>query len=326
MLYTRRDIGRIALAAGAASKLVGAAKPNSKFGGVQIGAITYSYRSMPGANDAKAVLQYCLESNISAIELMGGPAETYAGAPNAGIGGGSAGAARGARGGGRAQVTPEQQAERQKAAAELKKWRLSQSMDKFKAMRKMFNDAGVTIYAHKQTPQMSMSDDEFDYFFQLGKALGANHLTIELTEDQAFLKRLGDFAVKHKMLVAYHAHTQATPTLWDKALAASKGNSLNFDIGHYVAGTGESPMPIILKHYDRIASLHLKDRKKQGAPGGDNLPWGKGDTPIKEVLQAMKKNKWKFPGSIELEYPIPADSDAVKEVVKCVELCRQALA
>jgi hypothetical protein len=85
----------------------------------------------------------------------------------------------GARSGGRTreQLTPQQQAERQKAAEELKKWRLSQSMDKFREMRKMFNGAGVSTYAHKQTPTMAMSDEEWEYFFLLGKALGADHLT-----------------------------------------------------------------------------------------------------------------------------------------------------
>lgn len=349
MIYTRRDIGRIALAAGAASRLMGAAKPNSKINGVQIGTITYSYRSMPGANDVKSLIQYCTDSGISAIELMNGPVESYAGAPNAGRGGfggapgggrnqaqagapgGAPGAtpgaaARGARGGGRQPLTPEQQAAQQKAAEDLKKWRLSASMDKVKEVRKLFNDAGISIYAHKQTPTMAMSDGEWEYFFVMGKTLGANSLTIEMPEDEAFLKKLGDTALKHKMTVSYHAHTQATATMWDKALEISKGNAINLDCGHYVAGTGESPLPVIERHHDRIASLHLKDRKKQGTPGGDNLPWGQGNTPIKEILQAMRKNKWAFPASIELEYQIPEGSDAVKEVAKCLQYCRQALA
>jgi hypothetical protein len=33
-----------------------------------------------------------------------------------------------------------------------------------------------------------------------------------------------------------------------------------------------------------------------------------------------------MPASIELEYDIPKGSDAVKEVRKCVEYCRRALA
>ena len=40
MLYTRRDVAMAALAAGTAGRLLGA-KPDSKFGGVQIGVITY---------------------------------------------------------------------------------------------------------------------------------------------------------------------------------------------------------------------------------------------------------------------------------------------
>jgi hypothetical protein len=40
----------------------------------------------------------------------------------------------------------------------------------------------------------------------------------------------------------------------------------------------------------------------------------------------VQKNKWTMPGTIELEYNIPEDSDAVKEVAKCLEFCRKALA
>ena len=53
MLYSRRDFGKVVLAtgavSGAASRLFAAAKPKSKFGGVQIGAITYSFRALPGS-------------------------------------------------------------------------------------------------------------------------------------------------------------------------------------------------------------------------------------------------------------------------------------
>jgi sugar phosphate isomerase/epimerase len=316
MLYTRRDIGKIALAAGAASRLKGAEKPNSRFNGVQIGAITYSYRQLPGSNDAAQVLQYVLDSNISAIELMGPVAENFAGAPSAG---------RGGRGG-RAPLTPEQQAAQQKAAEELKKWRLSVSMDKYKEFRKMYNDAGVSSSAYKLEPRPTMSDEEYDYILNVTETLGANHVTLELPNDDEFLKRIGDFAARRHMLVAYHAHTQASMTAWDRALDLSKGNAINLDCGHYFAGTGESPLPLILKRHDRIASMHLKDRRKQGTPGGDNLPWGQGDTPIKEILQAMKANRYTFPASIEYEYQTPEGSDVLTEMRKCVQYCKDALA
>ena len=58
------------------------AKPDSKFNGVQIGIITYSYRSLPGT--AEDLLKYITQCGISSIELMGGPAEQFAGAPRQG--------------------------------------------------------------------------------------------------------------------------------------------------------------------------------------------------------------------------------------------------
>jgi sugar phosphate isomerase/epimerase len=337
MDFTRRDLGKLALAALPASKLL-AAKPNSNFDGVQVGVITYSYRSMPGANDAKELLKYIVDSGCSGIEMMAPAAEIYAGAPlpsgrgpaggGQGRGPGAPGAAqgRGQGGGGRAQATPEQQASARERAEALKKWRTSASMDKYKELRKMYNDAGVHIYAFKLEPQPQMSDEELDYIFTVGSTLGANHVTLELPRDNsAFTKRIGNFAAKKHMLVAYHAHTQATMTAWDEVLEQSKGNAINLACGHFVAGTDESPIPLIQKRHDRIASMHLKDRKKK-SDGAANLPWGQGETPIKEILQLMRKEKYKFPASIELEYQIPEGSDAVVEVSKCVQFCKAALA
>ena len=326
--FTRRDLGKLALAALPAAKLL--AKPNSNFDGVQIGVITYSYRSMPGATDADALLKYIVDSGISGIELMGPAAEIYAGSPTlAGRGPGGGGREPGAPGRGpgvgRAPLTPEQQAAQQARAAELRAWRLSVSMDKYKALRKMYNDAGVDIYAFKLEPNPNMSDEEYDYIFHVADTLGANHVTLELSNDAAFTKRIGDFAAKKRMRVAYHAHTQANMTAWDAVLEQSAGNAMNLDCGHYVAGTSESPIPLIRKHSSRIASMHLKDRKK-ASNGGANLPWGQGETPIKEILTLMRQQKYKFPASIELEYQIPEGSDAVVETAKCVQFCKNALA
>src|SRR5689334_18953606 len=269
MSYTRREFGKLALAGlpaaavlGRTESLFGAlaqAKPNSVFNGVQIGTITYSYRSMPDQS-AEATLKYVLDSGISAIELMGGPVESFAGAPSSGRGGGAGrgpggappdaaaggrrgrgpvdpanlppgakmgswngescvipapqqegGGGRGPGGGGgrgRGEQTPEQLAAQQEAQAKLKAWRTSVSMDKFKQLRKMYNDAGVTIYAWKQLSP-NMSDEEFEYIFNVAEALGCTHTTLELPAGEnaaAQLKRIGDFAMKKKIDAAYHTH------------------------------------------------------------------------------------------------------------------------
>lgn len=321
MQYTRREFGKIALTTLPAATLIEhpfaasaqTRKPNSVIDGVHLGTITYSYRSMPDQS-AEATLKYIVESGISQIELMGGPAESFAGAPQS---------ARGGGGGRGQQATPEQQAAQREAAARLKAWRTSVSMDKFKALRKMYNDAGVTIYAWKVL-NPNMSDEEFEYVFNVAEALGNTHTTLELPVDAAQLRRVGDFAAKKKIYAAYHTHMQATMTSFDQAFAISKGNMANIDLGHYVAGTGQSPIPFLKKYHDRISSVHLKDRTTP-ANGAKNLPWGTGDTPLKEILQTVKKEKYAFPLAIELEYDVPQGSDAVKEVAKCFDYCRTAL-
>jgi len=311
-----------------------AAKPNSKFGGVQVGVISpYSFHGMP--SDAESLLNDMVELGINACELQSPPAEQFAGAPSQGGRGGRGGPGPGrgegapgrgrGPGGGRAPLTPEQQAAQQKAAAEMKQWRLSVSMDKFKALRKMYEDAGVSIYAFKLGLTLGMSDDEYQYTFNVAKALGCDHITMELPTDGNLTKRVGEFAAKEKMMVGYHAHTQATPQLWDEAMAQSKYNAINLDIGHYTAGTSSDPIPFVKQHHDRITSMHLKDRKYE-TNGGQNMPWGQGQTPIKEVLQLMKKEKYKFPATIELEYKPPEGSDSMKEIAKCLEYCKDALA
>ena len=101
----------------------------------------------------------------------------------------------------------------------------------------------------------------------------------------------------------------------------------NVDFGHYVAAgnVGGTPMQFLEKFHDRISSFHLKDRTLP-EHCSLNLPWGEGETPIKEILQLVKKNQWKMPASIEFEYNVPEGSDAVQEVKKCVDYCRRALA
>jgi sugar phosphate isomerase/epimerase len=317
-------MGKLALLAVPAASLVESPftalaqtrKPNSVIAGVSIGTITYSYRSMPDQS-AEATLRYVVESGISQIELMNGPAESFAGAPQGG--------ARGGGGGQRGQPpTPEQQAAQRESADRLKQWRASVSMDRFKQLRRMYDDAGVKIYAWKAL-NPNMSDEELEYVFNVAEALGCTHTTLELPTDVAQLKRIGAFAEKRKIYAAYHTHLQGSMTAFDQAFAVSKANMSNVDLGHYVAGTGENPIPFLRKFHDRIASVHLKDRQTP-AHGAGNLPWGTGDTPLRDILQVMKKEKYTFPASIELEYDVPQGSDAVKEVAKCLDFCRSALA
>jgi sugar phosphate isomerase/epimerase len=172
-----------------------------------------------------------------------------------------------------------------------------------------------------------MSGAEYDYIWNVAETLGANHITMELPTDDALLGRVAEFAAKRKLRIAFHTHGQGGASGFEKALGASAYTALNLDVGHYFGVNGASPVPVIEKYHDRISSLHLKDRKApSGGVAGANVAWGEGGTPLKEILQVMKKRKFKFPASIEFEYDTPAGSDAVAEVKKCVEYCKAALA
>ena len=296
-------------------------KPDSKFFGVQIGVITYSYRSMPG--NAEQILQDVVESGISAIELMGDVAEEYAGKPinpvkmppNVP--------------GQRPQFTDEQKAQLAAYDKQVAEWRATVSMDKFEELKKMYNKAGVTIYAFKPNALGSKNTDaEVEYALKAAKTLGASSVTVELPTDSAQSQRLGDLGAKYKVYIGYHAHTQATDTAWDTALSQSPYNSLNLDCGHYIAAGGantkETLLALIAAKHERITTMHIKDRKSK-ADGGANMPWGQGDTPIKEILLLLKDKKYKIPATIELEYDIPAGSDAVKQTKICMEYAKSAL-
>jgi len=238
------------------------------------------------AKTAEETLKALLDDGLSETELMGGPIQDFAGI--------------------KGKATD---AERE------------QQLAKCRELRKMYNDAGVNIHIHKMG--FGQSDEEIDFSFLVAKALGCTGLT---TERNAILAaRVAPFADKHKIWVGFHNHTNNLPEMeqHDSILDLGQYIGFNLDIGHYVAGSkGKSPIPVLEKYHDRIVSLHLKDRTADGG----NVEWGKGQTPIKEVLQLIRKEKWTFPAEIELEYQIPQGSDAVKEVAKCVQYCKEALA
>lgn len=291
-----------------------AGRPLRDIEGVQVGAISYSYRALPSS--AEEILGYLKQAGLGTVELMGGPAEAFAGAPE-----GPAWPGRGA------ELSEEERAERMKAreaaAEESRQWRLEAPMDKFEELGKMYSDAGVNIDILKLGGP-DWTDEEIDYAFNAAQAIGARGISMEGSDEAA--ARMGPFATEHEMLVGFHNHTQVADPEWsfDELLSYSPYNMLNLDIGHYVAGLGTSPVPVIEKYHDRISHLHLKDRKTP-ENGGDNVVWGEGDTPIAEVLQLLQKEQYPITAMIELEYDIPEDSDVLKEMEKCVAYCRNAL-
>ena len=366
MRYSRRDFGKIALAGlPAAGSLLDPSpafagllqgKPNSTWGGVQVGMnVPYNFKA-GNYMSADDIIARCQQLGVSGMELRAQPVELFLGSPVAvaaaaagptrgrgagGRGGGrqgagdapapaapggetapaqAAGGERGRRGGGRAPLTPEQQAAQRAAAEETRKWRTGVSLDKVKEFRRKFDDAGIGLQVIKWDGIFGMSDDEVDYCFQVSKALGAAALSTEISIEDS--KRVGRFADKHKMQIGYHGHATTSAVDYETVLSYAKFNAVNLDLGHFTAGQTESPIPFLKKHHDRITHVHVKDRKRNNGP---NVPLGQGDTPVKEALQLMRDNKWRFQATLEFEYPIPEGSDLNTELARCMQYCKECL-
>jgi len=288
-------------------------KPNSKVKGVQLGCTTYSYRNMPHKVDE--VIEYLLLAGINQIELRS-VAEEDLGLPQV---------PQRPRG----SLSDKEKADFAKAADEAKEkqrqWRLTLPMSRYEDMRKKFNNAGIKVNIAKFAPS-SWTDEEIDYAYTAAKVLGSIGITDEYSESA--IQRLGKFAEKHKSLAMYHTHQQpAEPGFsFDSIFKYSPANYLNLDAGHYYGATGLHPNDVIIKYHDKMRSIHIKDKTgPKSTPAGTNMPFGKGETPIADILLLLKKEKWPINVDIELEYPIPEGSDAAKEVAKCIEYMRNIL-
>jgi sugar phosphate isomerase/epimerase len=291
MTYTRRDFGKLALAALPAASALAAI--DSKFGGVQIGAITYSFREN---NNLDVIIPMMVKIGLGEVELMYNDAEKAAGAPQG--------------------ATP----------ADLRAWRASVPLTKYQAIRKQFDAAGIDIQLLCFNMAEDISDPEIDYAFNMAKALGAKAMSC--TTRVTVSKRIAPFADKHKMMIGFHGHDAtdkpnefSTPETFATAMSYSKYHGVNLDIGHFTAANYD-PIAYIKEHHARITNLHLKDRNKNH---GANVPWGEGETPIKQVLLLLKKEKYPIPANIEYEYGKPG-MDTVAEMSKCVKYCKDALA
>ena len=312
MHLTRRDFGRAALAAAAIGPLRAAI--DSKIQGVQFGAQTYSLNTLE--KNPPSIVQAFVDCQLGLVELMSNHCELLAGIPQM---------PRVQRQQG-VPLTPEQQDQQKQAREAIAKWKAAANADTWSAVRRKFNDAGAVVAILCYNTNDKMSQDELEYGFTMAKGLGVKTISTSTTLTNA--KRLAPMAKSHKIVVAYHGHDEtakpnevATLESYDTIMALGDYNMVNLDIGHFTAANYDA-VDFIRKHHDRISHLHVKDKKRDH---GQAVPFGEGDTPIRAVLQLMKKEKYPFPGMIEMEYKIPAGSNAVAEVKKCYAYCKEAL-
>jgi sugar phosphate isomerase/epimerase len=300
-MLTRREFGALALSSVALPSVLRA----QTISGVRLGVQTYSFRELtrpPGGDMVDPIIAAMKECGLTECELWAPQIEP------SNVGGG--------------RPTPEQA---QQARETARTWRLETPLDHFRTIRKKFESAGMTIYAFNYSPNNGFSEAEIDRGFEMAKALGAEIITASATLEAA--RRMVPFAAKHMMPVAMHNHSNVTDpnefaTLESLATALKLSSffRVNLDIGHFTAANYDA-VAYIREHHASITNLHLKDRKKDQGP---NTAWGTGDTPIRQVLQLLKKEQWPIRAYIEYEHK--GEAGAVDEVKKCFAFTKSALA
>ena len=312
-------------------------KPNSNFGGVHMGAITYSWRDMPGG--LENLIKYCKDANVSNLELMGNDLETVLGAPEnpqsaifsaalARLDEDARSKVRSQPGGIASILTDEEKKQMSDYNEAIVNFRKNMDWNKVEEVRKRFEAEGISIHIVKTQPGASSSDEEIEYAFKLAKAMGAKGVTAEMSIDNA--KRCAPFAEKYDMYYCMHNHFQyATPEFEagpDEVLAVSPNVMLNFDFGHYYGSTGKNPCDFIEKYHDRIFSMHTMDKTGPDAQTpNENQVWGQGQTPLDDVLKLVQSKYPQIYCDAELEYQIAPWSNSVKEVATCMKYARSVL-
>ena len=195
------------------------------------------------------------------------------------------------------------------------------------ASEKKFDAAGISIYAYNYSPNASYTDAEIDRGFEMTqRARRRDHHRLDDASTWRSGSRRSRSSTRWSSPMHGHSNVKRPERVRDarqlrrRRWRCRRYFKINLDIGHFTAANFDA-LAYIREHHADITNLHLKDRKKNQ---GDNMPWGEGETPIREVLQLLKKERWPIRAYIEYEYR--GAGSPVEEVRKCFTYAKQALA
>jgi hypothetical protein len=314
-MFSRRDVGRLALGA-MAMPAIAARKIDSVVHGVQFGLQTYVFSGigLPQDGIVDVVLQSMVESGLGECDLFAQlvePARFWERIRAGGAGGPGA------------AVSPEVTAARAQARKELADWRMSVSLDYFRTIRKKFDAAGIEIHGLSGFP--GSTPEELNRTFDIADALGARLVTLGVTLPAA--RRVAPLAETRSFSVGLQGRPDmsvtnpdviAKPENFEAAVALSKSYWVSLDIGDATGG-GWNSLKFVEDHHDRIALLYLKDRRKDRM----SVPWGEGDTPIREILRLIRDKQYPIRCYIDCDYKT---ADRPADVKRSFEYAKAALA
>ena len=293
-MRSRREFNRAALAGLTASVLPGWGSRTAamQVRGVKVGLITGSLNplgELGGRDPIDVIVEQCKQLDVLDVELV---TVFPQGQPEV-VNGGRFGQPP-------AQITPDYMKTRQA----LRAWRIALPLDRFKEVRRKFDAAKLNLFSYVYTIDDHMTDAEIEAAFRQLHALGVPMFTTNQTR-VGMGPRIAPLSEKYNIKAAWHPHAEiqdpnevATPASMEKLLAMSKSFVINLDIGHFAAGNNDV-LAFLKKHHERIAHLHVKDRKRDKGP---NVQLGTGDTPITESATLIRDERWPIMLILEREY------------------------
>jgi len=293
-MRSRREFNRAALAGLTASVLPGWVSRIAamQVRGVRVGLITGSLNplgELGGRDPIDVIVEQCKQLDVLDVELV---TVFPQGQPEV-VNGGRFGQPP-------AQITPDYMKTRQA----LRAWRIALPLDRFKEVRRKFDAAKLNLFSYVYTIDDHMTDAEIEAAFRQLHALGVPMFTTNQTR-VGMGPRIAPLSEKYHIKAAWHPHAEiqdpnevATPASMEKLLAMSKSFVINLDIGHFAAGNNDV-LAFLKKHHERIAHLHVKDRKRDKGP---NVQLGTGDTPITESATLIRDERWPIMLILEREY------------------------
>ncbi len=184
----------------------------------------------------------------------------------------------------------------------------------FREVKAEFDKAGRILFSYNLSFNDSYTDAEIERGMLMAKALGTRIITA--SSPLSVMPRVAPLAEKHDVIVALHNH-QEGPEEFEQGMALSPKIWVNLDVGHFFA-MGHDPVAYLRRHHKRITNIHVKDRM---ANRGREMPFGKGETPLREVLTLVRDEKYDIPVCLEHVGP---DGPAV-ELKRCLDYCRGLL-
>jgi len=192
--------------------------------------------------------------------------------------------------------------------------------DKVKAKLKEHNTLAVAF----GVVGIPKEEDRARKIFEFAKDMGIRVLNTESTDAIDTIEKLvKEFDIE----VGYHNHpvrkNDPNYKVWDPNYIAElvKGRDERIgacaDTGHWVR-SGLKPVECLAILKGRVVSSHLKDLHEFSANGHD-VPYGKGVSDIKGVLDALKAMNFDGPISVEYEYNW---DNSVPEIKECISFVR----